>query len=92
VARARGRAAAAAAQACRTCGAGVWRSRATAPGGSLPIRGNLRLALLSLECLQAIRKQTGIEYDCATRSAEIYRDQAAFDTARGAAACWRGTG
>ncbi len=44
---------------------------------------NLRLALLSLECLQTIRKQTGIEYDCATRGVlTIYRDQAAFDDAR----------
>ncbi len=44
---------------------------------------NLRLALLSLECLQAIRKHTGIEYDCATRGVlKIYRDQAAFDDAR----------
>ena len=43
---------------------------------------NLRLALLSLECLQAIRSQTGIEYDCATRGVlKIYRDQAAFDAA-----------
>ena len=44
---------------------------------------NLRLALLSLESLQTIRKQTGIEYDCATRGVlKIYRDQAAFDDAR----------
>jgi D-amino-acid dehydrogenase len=44
---------------------------------------NLRLALLSLASLQAIRSQTGIDYDCATRGViKIYRDAAAFDAAR----------
>jgi D-amino-acid dehydrogenase len=44
---------------------------------------NLRLALLSLECLQGIRARTGIEYDCATRGVlKIYRDDASYDAAR----------
>ena len=44
---------------------------------------NLRLALLSLECLQAIRSQTGIEYDHASHGVlKIYRNQAPFDVAR----------
>jgi D-amino-acid dehydrogenase len=46
-------------------------------------RANLRLVLLSLASLQAIRAQTGIEYDCATRGViKIYRDHGAFDSAR----------
>jgi D-amino-acid dehydrogenase len=45
---------------------------------------NLRLALLSLSSLQAIRNSTGIEYDHATRGVlKIYRDTGALDTARG---------
>jgi D-amino-acid dehydrogenase len=44
---------------------------------------NLRLALLSLECLQDLRARTGIEYDCATRGVlKIYRDDASYDSAR----------
>lgn len=46
-------------------------------------QANLRLVLLSLASLQEIRARTGIDYDCATRGViKIYRDQAAFDSAR----------
>jgi D-amino-acid dehydrogenase len=43
---------------------------------------NLRLVLFSLASLQAIRGQTGIQYDCATSGViKIYRDASAFRAA-----------
>ena len=50
------------------------------------VRSNLRLALYSLEVMQRLRRQTGIEYDRVARgSLRIFRDQGALEQASAAA-------